>query len=148
MSRFRMRHDVILDLCDALGPGPQRSTHRNHAVPVSLQVVTTLGFLATGILQRELADRSWISQPAFSCIMPDVLECIIGLSQWYINFPYTMGKQVNKKMQFAAMSGFSNVISPIDCTRVAIRAPSENKPAFFNRKHVHSIKSFLMQTWC
>ena len=42
--------------------------------------------------------------------MPDVLGGIIGLSQQYIKFPYTVGEQANKNAQFAAMSGFPNVI--------------------------------------
>lgn len=125
MSRFRLPRAVLLDLCAVLGPALQRSTRRNRAVPVPLQVLTTLGFLATGTFQRELADRSGISQPTFSRVMPDVLGGIIGLSHLYIKFPYTVGEQANKKAQFAAMSGFPNVIGAIDCTHVAIRAPSD-----------------------
>uniref|UniRef100_A0A3P9JS12 DDE Tnp4 domain-containing protein n=1 Tax=Oryzias latipes TaxID=8090 RepID=A0A3P9JS12_ORYLA len=102
-----------------------RSTRRNHAVPVSLQVLTTLGFLATGTFQRELADRSGISQPTLSRVMPDVLKGIRTLQY--------------KKAQVAAMSGFPNVIGAIDCTHVAIRAPNVNENAFINRKHFHSI---------
>ncbi len=98
MSRFRLPRAVLLDICHALGPALQRGSRRNHAVPVPLQVLTTLGFLATGTFQRELADRSGISQPTFSRIMPDVLGGIIGLSQRYIDFPYTMGEQANIKM--------------------------------------------------
>uniref|UniRef100_A0A3P9IK64 DDE Tnp4 domain-containing protein n=1 Tax=Oryzias latipes TaxID=8090 RepID=A0A3P9IK64_ORYLA len=119
---------VLLDLCGLLGPALQRSTRRNHAVPVSLQVLTTLGFLATGTFQRELADRSGISQPTLSRVMPDVLKGIRTLSHDSIKFPYT-----------AAMSGFPNVIGAIDCTHVAIRAPNVNENAFINRKHFHSI---------
>lgn len=57
----------------------------------------------------------------------------------YIRFPYTVREQAEIKTQFAAMSGFPNVIGAIDCTHVAIRAPSENEFAYVNRKHVHSI---------
>ena len=42
VSRFRLPHAVILDLCQALGPALQRSSRRNQAVPVPLQVCTTL----------------------------------------------------------------------------------------------------------
>ncbi len=95
MSRFRLPRAVLLDLCNSLGLALQRGSRRNHGVPVPLQVLTTLGFLATGTFQRELADRSGISQPTFSRIMPDVLGGIIGLSQRYINFPFTVGEQAN-----------------------------------------------------
>ena len=107
-----------------IGPSVGEEHPQNHAVP--LQVLTTLGFLATGTFQRELADRSGISQPTFSRVMPDVLGGIISLSQQYIKFLYTVGEQANKKVQFAAMSCFPNVIGAIDCTHVTIRALNMN----------------------
>ena len=76
--------------------------------------------------------------------MPDLLGCIIGLSQQYIKFPSILGEQANQKAQFEAMSGFPNVIGAIDCTYVAIRAPSENEFAFINRKHFHSFNVQLV----
>lgn len=139
MSRFRLPRAVLLHLIAELGPALERGTRRNHAIPVSLQVLTCIGFLATGTFQRELADRSGISQPTFSRILPEVLGGVIGLSPNYIKFPYTVGEQANKKAQFAAKSDFPNVIGAIDCTHIAIRAPSENEFAFVNRKHFHSL---------
>ena len=47
MSRFRFPRAMLLDLC----------AHRNHAIPVQTQVLTILGFLATGCFQREWEDR-------------------------------------------------------------------------------------------
>lgn len=57
ISRFRFPRAVLLDLCAELGPVLDRPTRRNHAIPVQTQVLTTVGFLATGSFQRELADR-------------------------------------------------------------------------------------------
>ena len=57
ISRFRFPRAVFLDLCAELGPALDRPTRRNRAIPVQIQVLTTLGFLATGCYQRELADR-------------------------------------------------------------------------------------------
>ncbi|KAF1376263.1 hypothetical protein PFLUV_G00209030 [Perca fluviatilis] len=71
--------------------------------------------------------------------MPAVLEVIINMGNRYIRFPYTAREQAEIKMQFAAMSGFPNVIGAIDCTHIAIRAPYENEFVYVNRKHVHSI---------
>uniref|UniRef100_A0AAR2LUK6 Putative nuclease HARBI1 n=1 Tax=Pygocentrus nattereri TaxID=42514 RepID=A0AAR2LUK6_PYGNA len=122
-----------------LGPDLERPTLRNRAIPVHLQVLTTLGFLATGCFQRELADRSGISQPSLSSMMSGVLSGIIKLTGRYIRFPYTLSEQADIKVQFAAVAGFPNVIGAIDCTHVAIRAPSQNEAAFINRKQIHSI---------
>ena len=116
MSRFRLPQAVLLQLIAELGLALERGTRQNRAIPVSLQVLTCIGFLATGTFQRELADRSGISQPTLSRILPDVLGGVIALSQNYINFPYMVGDQANKKAQFAAKSDFPNVIGAIDCT--------------------------------
>ncbi len=70
--------------------------------------------------------------------MPGVLDGIIRLGSRYIRFPYTVEEQAEIKRQFAAMSGFSNVIGTIDGTHIAIKAQSENEFVYVNRKHVHS----------
>ncbi|KAL6481118.1 hypothetical protein MHYP_G00091980 [Metynnis hypsauchen] len=58
ISRFRFPRAVLLELCAELGPVLEREAARSRASPVPLQVLTMLGFLATGSFQRELADRS------------------------------------------------------------------------------------------
>ncbi|KAK0135579.1 putative nuclease HARBI1 [Merluccius polli] len=40
---------------------------------------------------------------------------------------------------FAEIAGFPNVIGAIDCTHIAIKAPSEGEYAYVNRKHFHSL---------
>jgi len=60
-----------------LGPNLGRETARSYAKPVPLQVLTTLGFLATGSFQR---------------------EGIIHMSTTYIRFPYYAVDQPNIKM--------------------------------------------------
>ena len=139
MSRYRLPRGVLLDLCEELRPALERPTRRNHAVPVSVQVLATLGFLATGTFQREMADRSGLSQSTLSRVIPAVLGGVIGLTQQHIQFPFTVGEQANSKAQFAAVSGFPNVIGAIDCTHVAIRAPSVDEAVYVNRKHYHSL---------
>ena len=139
ISYFRFPRAILLELCAELGPNLERETVRSHALPVPLQVLTTLGFLATGSFQRELADRSGISQSCLSRAMPAVWDGIIRLSTRYITFPYDAGDQPNIKAQFAAIAGFHNVIGAIDCTHIAIKAPSEEEFAYVNRKHFHSI---------
>ena len=71
--------------------------------------------------------------------MPSVLNGIIHMGSRYIRFPYTVEEQAEIKRQFAAMSDFPNVIGAIDCTYIAIRAPSEHEFSYVNRKHVHTI---------
>lgn len=123
MSRFRFPSAILLELCSELKPVLERPSRRNHALPVPLQKLTTLGNLATGNFQRELADRSGIS---LSC------NNIIGMALRYIRFPYAQTEKPKIKTQFAVIAGFPNVIGIIDCTHVAIKAQSENEFAFVN----------------
>ncbi|KAL6466678.1 hypothetical protein MHYP_G00244820 [Metynnis hypsauchen] len=80
ISRFRFPRAVLLELCAELGPVLEREAARSRASPVPLQVLTALGFLATGSFQRGLADRSGISQSSLSRAMPAVLDGIICMS--------------------------------------------------------------------
>ncbi|KAL6466706.1 hypothetical protein MHYP_G00245100 [Metynnis hypsauchen] len=82
ISRFRFPRAVLLELCAELGPVLEREAARSRASPVPLQVLTALGFLATGLFQRGLADRSGISQSSLSRAMPAVLDGIICMSAW------------------------------------------------------------------
>ncbi|XP_078023594.1 uncharacterized protein LOC144462785 [Epinephelus lanceolatus] len=84
-----------------------------------ITVLTTLGFLATGAFQRELADRSGLCQSTLSRAMPAVWDGIIRMSARYIKFPYNAAEQANIKAQFAATAGFPDVIGAIDCTHMA-----------------------------
>ncbi|KAL6470533.1 hypothetical protein MHYP_G00216520 [Metynnis hypsauchen] len=80
ISSFRFPRAVLLELCAELGPVLEREAARSRASPAPLQVLTALGFLATGSFQRELADRSGISQSSLSRAMPAVLDGIICMS--------------------------------------------------------------------
>jgi hypothetical protein len=53
-------------------------------------------------------------------------------------FP-SAAEQQQIKQEFAQVAGFPNVIGAIDCTHVAIRAPTIREDIFVNRKGKHSI---------
>ena len=116
LSRFRLPRHLLMELCNALEPQLRRETRRSNAIPV--QVCSTLGLLATGILQREIGDRSAISQPSISRTMPAVLAAIMSLSERYIKFPYNNDQQTGIKRDFYAIARFPNVIGAVDCTHV------------------------------
>ncbi|KAK0142195.1 hypothetical protein N1851_020132 [Merluccius polli] len=71
---------VLLELCAELRPALERNTVRSQGLSVPTQVLTTLGFLATGAFQRELADRSGVCQSTLSRAMPAVWDGIIRMS--------------------------------------------------------------------
>ncbi|KAK0136546.1 putative nuclease HARBI1 [Merluccius polli] len=118
ISRFRFPKAISSWKSTELGPGLERQTARSHALPVPIQVLTTLGFLATGSFQRELADRSGMSQGSE---------------------PRHCGCFKRDHPHLSQIADFPNVIGAIDCTHIAIKAPSEGEYAYVNRKHFHSL---------
>lgn len=144
ISRFRLPRPVLLHLCNILEDNLRRQTRRSHSIPAHLQVLSVLGFLATGTFQREIADRSGISQSSMSRIIPDVLDCIVGLMPQYIKFPYNLVHQLEVKQRFFAIANLPNVIGAIDCTHIRIKAPSHDAFPFLNRKNYHSINAQLI----
>lgn len=139
LSRFRLPRHLLVQLCHDLEPQLRKETQRSHAIPVPVMVLSTLGFLATGTFQREIGDRSGISQPTFSRTMPAVLAAMKSFFRRYIQFPYDDGQQSVIKREFYEIAGFPNVVGVIDCTHVRLKAPSMNDYAFINRKNYHSI---------
>ena len=81
-----------------------------------------------------------MSQGALSRAIPAVSNGIIRISVRYIRFPYDAVNQANTKV----IAGFPNVIGAIDCTRIAIKAPSEGESAYVNRKHFHSLNMHMI----
>jgi len=51
------------------------------------------------------------------------------------NYP----QQANIKAPYGARAGFPNVIRAIDCTHIAIKAPSHDELVYVNRKRFHSV---------
>ncbi|XP_039602265.1 putative nuclease HARBI1 [Polypterus senegalus] len=139
ISRFRLPRPILLDLCQQFSQLLERPTKRTSAVPVHTQVLSTIGFLATGTFQREIGDRSGISQPTVSRIMPHVLHAIISLTSQYITFPNTAAERTQIMTDFYNITGFPSVIGAVDCTHVALKAPTVDEFAFQNRKGYHSI---------
>ena len=44
LSRFRLPRHLLMELCNALEPQLRRETRRSNAIPVPVQVCSTLGF--------------------------------------------------------------------------------------------------------
>lgn len=78
IGRFRLPRPVLMELCNTLEPALRSHTRRSNPVPPHVQVLSTLGFLATGT--RELGDRVGISQPSISRALPRVVDGINQLA--------------------------------------------------------------------
>ncbi|XP_031441572.1 protein phosphatase 1, regulatory subunit 8a isoform X4 [Clupea harengus] len=139
IERFRLPRPVLLELCNTLEPALRTRTKRSNPVPPHVQVLSALGFLATGTFQRELGDRVGISQSTISRGLQQVVDGIVQLVPQYIRFPYTDQEQIPVKRAFHAIAGLPNTIGAIDCTHVRIKGPSPDPFPYLNRRQYHSI---------
>uniref|UniRef100_A0A8C9Z1S6 Putative nuclease HARBI1 n=1 Tax=Sander lucioperca TaxID=283035 RepID=A0A8C9Z1S6_SANLU len=135
IKRYRLSSHAILQLLEEIKDDIESPTQCSHSIPAVVKLLATLQILASGSFQAVIASAVGISQSPLSRIIAQVFKGEFR----YIRFPYTAREQGEIKMQFAAMSGFPNVITAIDCTHIAVRAPYENKFVYVNRKNVHSI---------
>ena len=120
-------------------PALRSRPSRSNPVPPHVQVLSALGFLATGTFQRELGDRVGILLPSISRSLQRVVDGIVQLVPDYIRFPYTDQEQIPVKRAFYTIAGLPNTIGAIDCTHVHIKAPSPEPFPYLNRKRYHSI---------
>lgn len=51
LSRYRFPKNILMDLCRDLQPMLERETKRTKAIPEHIQLLSILGFLATGTFQ-------------------------------------------------------------------------------------------------
>ena len=80
-----------------------------------------------------------MSQPSVSNAVEAVTNSPIKLAPDFIHFHTDPQAIIVNKLTFHSVAGFPNVLGAIDCTRVAIKAPSAHEEAYDNRKGVHAI---------
>ena len=138
IDRFRLDRPAIFSLADEISPFLVASLFENRAVPIIIQLLVTLRFLATGDMQRSIGDIFNISQGAVSSIIRSVTRAIVRVSRNYICMP--AGEEA-KAIEGIIFHDFQipNVVGLIDGTHVRVQAPSLNEYAYVNRKNYHSI---------
>ena len=65
------------------------------------------------------------SQPSVSLAVEAVTNSLIKVAPHYIKFPTDQQSLINNKLSFHSVARFPNVVGAIDCTHIAIKAPSE-----------------------
>ncbi|XP_061200445.1 putative nuclease HARBI1 [Neopsephotus bourkii] len=138
LRRYRLDKAAIAGLCRELGADLESLTGRSHALPVAVKVTSALTFLASGSFQTATRDSTGISQSAMSNCLAQFLEALQRRAARYITFP-TPG------LTGTAAGAFPGVLGLVGSMHVALRAPSENEPAYRNAGNYHSMN---MQVVC
>ena len=137
MTRFP-RH-AVSELCEMMEDELSRNTARSHAIPVETQLLAALQFFASGSFQWMIGRSCALSQSSVSHCINDVTEALVKMAPQFISYPTDEQTLRTMKQSFHAVANFPNVIGAIDCTHVAIKAPTANEEAFVNRKGVHTV---------
>jgi len=130
---------AVQEICTLLNEKLRRPTTRSCALPVETQILAALQFYATGSFQWVVGRSCDLSQSSVSIAVTDVTNALVDLAPAFIKFPVDQRTIMSNKLAFHATAGFPNVVAAIDCTHVAIKAPSVHEETFVNRKGVHTI---------
>lgn len=138
-DRFRMHKVNAVEIISLLEPRLSSVTQRGQPIPVCLQVLITLRFLACGTFHRETGDLCGVSEPTVCKVIHRVCRAICELKAHYINFPDAR-TQANYKVLFYEYGNFPGVIGCIDGTHIPIKRPSTpDAEEYRNRKNWFSI---------
>lgn len=111
------------------------------AINPTLYFFAALYFYTTGSYQRTVGQsyNLLVSQQSVSKAIVEVTEAIINqLGHEWIRFPTTDVEKNNLKTRFMGAVWFPGAIRAIDCTHVAIIAPTAEEHNYVNRKGFHS----------
>ncbi|XP_048240406.1 putative nuclease HARBI1 [Haliotis rufescens] len=137
-ARYRFGKASIGYICDLVRDELQPKSSRSHALSVELQVLVALRFFASGSFLQITGDTIGIDKSTASRVVRKVSLAIASLVPKFVTWPSERDIGDIRK-EFYNISRFPGVIGCIDGTHVRIQAPSDNEPAFVNRKGYHSI---------
>lgn len=139
MQSTRFTSSAVREIIGMVGENLERSTSRSNAVPVDTQVLAALQFFASGSFQWMIGRSCGLSQASVSLCIDAVTKELVKIAPQFIKFPTDPAELRDSKVKFHAVAGFPNVVGAIDCTHVAIRAPSTHEDVYVNRKGCHTI---------
>lgn len=113
---------------------------RDTKISISLRVLSTVHFLATGHYQRSVGSNFniAISQQTVSKYLPEIYNAIEAIAPRWIQFPVDEEKKQRIEEKFMHKFGFPGIIGVIDGTQVRVSEPEEDEHIYFNRKGYHA----------
>lgn len=117
---------------------------RNFGHPVMKQLLLTLWLLANQESFRGVADRFGLSKGTAHFIAMRMFNAIHSLRNEYIEWPSKEMCQQNSLI-FKGRTGFHGAVGAIDWCHIPVKAPSNDRDSFINRKGFPSV---LLQGVC
>ncbi|XP_024867337.1 putative nuclease HARBI1 [Temnothorax curvispinosus] len=148
-SLYRLSREAVRVLIEDVRP-LLPFTKRRHAVPIELQVLIALNFIASGSYQKRVGQDylSCVSQPTVSKILRNIVNALNILMNDWIQFPIEDAEIQHIKETFWARKQFPGVIGAIDGTHIAIVPPNaEREHLYINRKLYHSLNVLIVSDY-
>ena len=138
-ARYRFGQESINYLAELLKDDLSRYTNKATGLTVEQQIMIALRFYASGSFLQVIGDTLGYDKSTVSRVVDNVTNALLEKKNQFIQWPVDRHNQNRIRCGFYEMAHFPNVLGCIDCTHVRIQAPSEDEPAFVNRKGFHSI---------
>ncbi|XP_012285523.1 putative nuclease HARBI1 isoform X2 [Orussus abietinus] len=148
-SLYRLSKDAVWALIDELRPF-MPVKRRITAIPIELQILVALNFMATGSYQRRIGQDflTCMSQAMISKSLHATVNGLNQLMKKWIAFPVSDAKLNAVKQGFFEFSAFPGIIGVIDSTHIAIVPPEAQRGhLFINRKQYHSLNVLVVSDY-
>ena len=128
-------------MIDILQEKLQSPTCRSHAIPVHLQVLSSLSYLSTGSFHRVVGDSSDIqlSQSSVTRIISNFTEALVSMKDTFVRFPTDVEEIKKNNQYFYEQHKIPNVVGLVDGTHMQIIGPKDNEDVYVNRCNYHSL---------
>ncbi|XP_071155445.1 putative nuclease HARBI1 [Mytilus edulis] len=138
-ERYRFGRETFDFLVDLLGKDLQRGTMKKTALTVEEQLSIALRYYASGSFLQVIGDTLGYDKSTVSRAVDDVTNAILARKNDFISFPTSKADIDEVKLGFHEQANFPHVVGCIDGTHVRIQRPTEDEPAYVNRKNFSSI---------
>lgn len=113
---------------------------RGGKIPIELQVLTTIRYLAKGSYQHDTADVHGLSQSTQSNIISRITRVLASYLPDVVQFPADVQNLRRLKEDFHRVAGMPGIVGTIDCTHIKIKNPGGEHPGLYiNRKGYFSL---------
>jgi len=149
VKMFRLTKDLVKMLADEISTYVVCGTSSS-ALSVEDKLLSALRFYASGSYQMDTASNKHfkVNQSSISRSITEITAALnqANIINKYIVFPRNIGEMTTLRQQFHRKHEFPGAIGCIDCTHVAIIAPSgrDVEHIYVNRKSYHSINVQLI----
>ncbi|CAL1300298.1 unnamed protein product, partial [Larinioides sclopetarius] len=146
INNFRLSKTLAFQLIEEIKPFLEPKTTRKDALSTEIKLLCALNFFAFGSYQKKVWNDLPIlmSRGIVSHSIREVSKAMSkNLLQKYVKFPDDQSAEKTLKEEFFKCCGLEGVLGTVDCTHVAIIAPSndgyQHESNYVNIRGWHSI---------